>query len=77
MDNISSMIGALELGDHLESYSDGALESVVASIGVTALAQYCTRAVCVSDGALESAGTNAQPGTHGFGTTMPLRPACC
>jgi hypothetical protein len=42
MDNISSMIGALELGDNLESHDDGALEA--------------TRCCPISDGALEMAG---------------------
>ena len=32
--DISSQIGALELGDHLESYADGALESAGASMAL-------------------------------------------
>jgi hypothetical protein len=32
--DISSQIGALELGDHLESYADGALEAAGASMAL-------------------------------------------
>jgi hypothetical protein len=32
MDNISSQIGALELGDHLASHNDGALEAAAANV---------------------------------------------
>jgi hypothetical protein len=54
MDNISSQIGALELGDHLESHSDGVLES--ASTYPRATYPVPLTRYCISDGALESFG---------------------
>jgi hypothetical protein len=76
MDNLStttitdmtSQIGALELGEHLESHGDDVLEAA----GVTALGtaptqlQLSTRCCPISDGALEAAGANMGwgPPTH-------------
>jgi hypothetical protein len=74
MDNLStagisdmgSLIGALELGDHLASYGDGVLEKAgAANLGPTET--NCGRNPtlvfrCVSDGALEAAGANTAMG---------------
>jgi hypothetical protein len=70
MDNISSQIGALELGDHLESYSDGALEN--AAHAVDPFTSHCNQTVmrpmCVSDSVLEAAGANV--------AGPPITPRC-
>jgi hypothetical protein len=64
--DISSQIGAFELGDHLESYGDGVLERAGdTSVGPTET--NCGRNPtlvfrCVSDGALETAGATVAVG---------------
>jgi hypothetical protein len=60
--NISSQIGALELGDHLQSYGDSALEAAGANMALGPTQVNCgpnpTIVIrCVSDGTLESAAT--------------------
>jgi hypothetical protein len=64
--DISSRIGALELGDTLESYRDGALEAFSANLGPvpTMVAYGCwpTNFRCASDGSLEAAGANTALG---------------
>jgi hypothetical protein len=60
---IGSQIGALELGDHLESHSDGALLRAVETTmsvpqptaGGCTISPYCRG---IGDGALESAGAS-------------------
>jgi len=60
--NITSQIGAFELGDNLESHNDGALESAGEFAGpspVRTLPQggcYPPTSFCISDSALETAG---------------------
>jgi len=61
MDNISGQIGALELDDHLESYSDGVLEATVLGPSDTNPRHFLT---CVADAALEAAGMSMEPGTQ-------------
>jgi hypothetical protein len=63
MDNISQ-IGALELGEHLESHGDGVLEATMAGPALTTA--MCPR---IDDGALEAAGANVA-----LGPTIP--PSC-
>jgi hypothetical protein len=53
--DISNQIGALELGDNLESHGDGVLEAAGASIGHTEILQACPTRLCVGDGVLEAA----------------------
>jgi hypothetical protein len=61
--DISGLIGALELDDHLESHSDGVLEATVMSPPATNQMHKCTNfaRVCVGDGVLEAAGEFAGP----------------
>jgi hypothetical protein len=60
MDNISSQIGALELGDHMESPGDGVLETAFGgpppNTGQTMICRTMFPGQCISDGALESFG---------------------
>ena len=60
--DISSQIGALELSDHMDNQSDGALEEAGMSMGDT---QRPTMprpfGNCISDGALEAAGAAIGP----------------
>jgi len=59
----SCLIGALELGDHMDSHSDSALEEAgVRLAGPTPTQPRMLGGACVSDGALEAAGaTMNQP----------------
>jgi hypothetical protein len=61
--DISSQIGALELSDHMDNRSDGALEEAGMSMGDT---QRPTMprpfGGCISDGVLEAAGANMAVG---------------
>jgi len=56
---ISSLIGALELGDHLESYGDGALllaaETTMSAPPHTAGSCTLLRGTCATDSMLEAA----------------------
>jgi hypothetical protein len=64
-------IGALELGDQLESHGDRVLEAAVLNANPTQLALRCTQpGHCVSDGALESAGLTLISGPT-FACSMP------
>ncbi len=59
--DICSQIGALELGEHLESYGDGVLEIASGPHPTTGQTVICRTATmwpgqCISDGALESFG---------------------
>jgi hypothetical protein len=67
--DISNQIGALELGDHLESHGDGVLESAGEFGGPptaqTKLQGGCTHMCtfrCIGDGALEAAGADVAIG---------------
>jgi hypothetical protein len=51
--DISSQIGALELGDHLASHGDSVLEATMAGPALTTA--MCPR---IDDGVLEAAGAN-------------------
>jgi hypothetical protein len=60
--NISGLIGALELGDHMDSHSDGALEEAgVRLAGPTPTQPRVLGGACASDGALEAAGATMNP----------------
>lgn len=56
---VSSQIGALELGDHMESHGDGVLEATMAGPALTTA--MCPR---IDDGALEAAAGPGQPATQ-------------
>jgi hypothetical protein len=80
MDNISSMIGALELGDNLAGHNDGVLEAAGEFAGPSPVrttpqgACWPRTQFCISDSALEAAGANeAQP----TGFTCKTQPAMC
>jgi hypothetical protein len=69
MDNISSQIGAFELGDNLGGYGDGVLEAAGEFAGPspnrTQLQGGCTQMCtfrCIGDAALEAAGANVAIG---------------
>jgi hypothetical protein len=61
--DISGLIGALELGDHMDSHSDGALEEAgIRLAGPTPTQPRMLGGACASDGTLEAAGaTMNQP----------------
>ena len=75
MDNISSMIGALELGDNLAGHNDGALEAAGEFAGPSPVrttpqgACWPRTQFCISDSALEMAGANVT-----FGHTIACGP---
>jgi hypothetical protein len=67
--DISSQIGALELGDHLASHNDGALEAAGEFGGPSPVRTtpqgLCTHMCtfrCIGDGALEAAAANVDLG---------------
>ena len=68
MDNISNQIGALELGDNLGGYGDGALEAAGEFAGPSPVrttpqgACWPRTQFCISDSALEAAGANVAIG---------------
>jgi hypothetical protein len=69
--DISSQIGALELGDYLTYCDDGVLETAAhASVGPTMGNCTVVRMYCVSDNALEAAGANMALG--GTPTAFPI-----
>jgi hypothetical protein len=72
---ISSLIGALELNDHLDGHRDGTLEASGADIAVGPTGGPRTPTFsfqCASDSALESAGTSLAPATYPVPVTV-----CC
>jgi hypothetical protein len=73
MDNISSQIGALELGEHVAGHDDDVLEAAETGPNTTV---YCTMrgpGGCATDGALEAAGATAiAPATNNVPMTL-----CC
>jgi hypothetical protein len=66
--------GALELGDHLESHSDGVLEAHMADSSAPTFYCYITKMQCIDDGALEAAGANVANPT---GLGCKTQPAMC
>jgi len=76
--DIRSLIGALELGGHLESYGDGVLEAAGANASLSpSQVGECHRTamlrVCIGDGVLEAAGANLGLGPQ---TNIRLGTAC-
>jgi hypothetical protein len=77
MDNISSAIGALELGDHFEGHGDGALETaVLANPPRTYMPCTVGPAFCANDDALLRAAETAMSPPHTGGGCTILRGAC-
>ena len=73
--DISSLIGALELNDHLGGHHDGTLEASGSDIALGPTGGPGTPTFsfqCASDGALESAGTNVAPAPYPVPVTF-----CC
>jgi hypothetical protein len=61
--DLSSRIGALELGDTLENYRDGALEASASGLGMTVSPAACpiTQVCRIDDAALEAFSANLGP----------------
>jgi len=75
MDNISSQIGALELGDNLKSHGDGVLEAFGVTPQRHTFEAVCTlRGYCATDAVLEAAGANVANPT---GLGCKTQPAMC
>jgi hypothetical protein len=75
--DLSSQIGALELGDYLEGYGDGVLEAAWHLAPTTSPQTGCrTHVLCVDDGALEASAENMAIGPSGSINCLPPTALC-
>jgi hypothetical protein len=73
--DISSLIGAFELSDHLANYGDGMLEIAAGKVALGPTSPcYATQARCIGDSALEAAGMSAALGPA---TAVAMATQCC